>query len=131
MRTIIVMETYIRIDNLQLHCPIGVLEQEQVIGNDFNIDLRIGYDFSRAMETDDVCDTLNYAEVYERVRETLSQPVALVEKAAGNVACDLLTTWPSITSLDLRIIKRNPPMGADCDGAGVEIHLINDKNCPL
>ena len=51
-----------------------------------------------------------------------------VKDIAGNVAQALLEEWPEITSIDLRIIKRNPPMGADCDGAGVEIHLINDKN---
>ena len=80
------METYILIDNLQLHCPIGVMEQEQVIGNDFCINLRIGYDFTRAMTSDDVGDTLNYAAVYQRTREVLARPVALIEKAAGNVA---------------------------------------------
>ena len=26
------METFVLINNLQLHCPIGVMEQEQVIG---------------------------------------------------------------------------------------------------
>ena len=112
------METFVLINNLQLHCPIGVMEQEQVIG----------YDFTRAMTSDDVDDTLNYAAVYQRTREVLARPVALIEKAAGNVAQALLEEWPEITSIDLRIIKRNPPMGADCDGAGVEIHLINDKN---
>lgn len=122
------METYVIIDKLQLHCPIGVLEQEQVIGNDFVVDLRIGFDFAQAMETDDVADTLNYAEVYQLVREVLSRPTALVEKAAGNVAKAVFTTWPAVRSLHLRIVKRNPPMGADCDGAGVEIEVINEKN---
>ena len=60
------METFVLINNLQLHCPIGVMEQEQVIGNDFCINLRIGYDFTRAMTSDDVGDTLNYAAVYQR-----------------------------------------------------------------
>jgi len=77
------METFVLINNLQLHCPIGVMEQEQVIGNDFCINLRIGYDFTRAMTSDDVGDTLNYAAVYQRTREVLARPVALIEKAAG------------------------------------------------
>ena len=84
------METFVLINNLQLHCPIGVMEQEQVIGNDFCINLRIGYDFTRAMTSDDVGDTLNYAAVYQRTREVLARPVALIEKAAGNVAQALL-----------------------------------------
>ena len=31
-------------------------------------------------------------------------------------------TFPEVTSIDLKLTKLNPPMGADCDGAGVEIH---------
>ncbi len=131
MRMTHLMETFIVIDNLQLHCPIGVMEQEKAVGNDFRIDLKIGYDFMRAMKSDDVSDTINYAAVYERTREVLSHPTALIEKAAGNVVEALLSEWPGIMSIDLRIIKRNPPMGADSDGAGVEIHLTNDKNCSL
>lgn len=104
------------------------MEQEQVVGNDFVVDLRVGYDFSKAMESDSVEDTLNYAALYALLRRVLSQPVALVEKAAGNVAKALFLSWPGISSVDLRITKCNPPMGADCDGAGVEIHLINEKN---
>lgn len=122
------METYIVIENLQLHCPIGVMAQEQVVGNDFSVSLRIGYDFTQAMKSDCVEDTLNYAEVFSLTRKVLSKPVALIEKAAGNVVEALLAAWPCIHSIDLCIIKHNPPMGADCDGAGVEIHLINDKN---
>lgn len=122
-----IMETHIFIKSLRLHCPIGVMEQEQVVGNDFIVDLRVGYDFSKAMESDSVEDTLNYAALYALLRRVLSQPVALVEKAAGNVAKALFQSWPDISSVDFRITKCNPPMGADCDGAGVEIHLINDK----
>ena len=29
----------------------------------------------------------------------------------------------------VRLTKVNPPMGADCDGAGVLLHFINDENC--
>ena len=107
------------------------MAQEQVVGNDFSITLKIGYDFTQAMKSDSVEDTLNYAEVFNLTRMTLSKPVALIEKAAGNVVEPLLAAWPCIRSIDLRVIKHNPPMGADCDGAGVEIHLINDKNHTL
>ena len=35
--------------------------------------------------------------------------------------------FPNDSSIDLKLVKLNPPMGADSDGAGVELHLINDK----
>ena len=56
-------ESYVHIDGIRLHARHGVLPQEQLTGNDYIINVRVGYDISRAMQTDDVADTLNYAEV--------------------------------------------------------------------
>ena len=36
-------------------------------------------------------------------------------------------TFPQVTGVDVTLTKLNPPMGADCAGASVELHLINDK----
>ncbi len=34
----------------------------------------------------------------------------------------LLAEFPAIEEIELRLSKRNPPMGADIDSAGVELH---------
>ena len=57
----------------------------------------------------------------------MSEPCNLVEHAAFKMAERMMKRWPQITTVDVKLIKINPPMGADCDGAGVELHLINDK----
>jgi Dihydroneopterin aldolase len=57
----------------------------------------------------------------------MSEPCNLVEHAAFKMAERMMKRWPQITAVDVKLIKINPPMGADCDGAGVELHLINDK----
>lgn len=119
--------TFIFLRGLQFHAPVGVLEQEKVVGNDIVVDIRIGYPFSKAMQNDNLDYTLNYAEVYNIIKRDVSVPVALLERLAGKIAADLQESFPDIKSLDIRITKKNPPMGADCDGAGVEIHLINTK----
>ena len=36
--------------------------RERCVGNDYILDLRIGYSLANAMKSDDVMDTLNYAE---------------------------------------------------------------------
>ena len=100
---------------------------EKTVGNDILVDLKIGYPFSCAMKSDDVADTLNYAEVFETVREEVAEPVNLLERLAGKIADRLLSDFPLITSIDMSITKENPPMGIDGAGAGIEIHLINPK----
>ncbi|WP_091821044.1 dihydroneopterin aldolase [Prevotella sp. kh1p2] len=122
-----IQSSYIFLRNLRFHASHGVLPQERVTGNDYEVSLRIGYDLGRAMRTDDVADTLNYADVYRLVEQEMSVPANLLERVACRMAERLFRTYPAVTSLDLWLTKLNPPMGADADGAGVELHLINDK----
>ena len=119
--------TYILLQGLQYHAFIGVGEQEQVVGNDYVLDLRLGYPFAAAMESDVVNDTLNYADVFNVVSEVMKQPSKLLEAAAGKIVKELCARYKRLESIDLKLVKRNPPMGADCDSTGVELHLINDE----
>lgn len=112
---------YVCLKNLRFKAYHGVLPQERVVGNDYVLDLRIGYPLEQAIQSDGVEDTLNYAEVFSLVREEMKKPSALLEHVAGRIADVLQQTFPKITSIDLKLTKVNPPMGADCDGAGVEI----------
>ena len=118
---------YIRLEGLRIHAFHGVLPQERQVGADFRIDLRVGYPLTEAMQSDDVRDTLNYAGLYEIVRGEMAVPSQLLEHVAGRIAKAIEAAFPLVTSIDLVLTKLNPPMGADCDGASVEIHLINDK----
>ena len=118
--------SHICIDRLHVHAFHGVMEQERRVGGDFLVSLRISYDVSRAMDSDDVNDTLNYAEVCRLVRQEMSQPSKLLEHAAARMARTLFDHFPQATAIDLRLTKLNPPMGADCDGASVEIYVTND-----
>ena len=121
------LQTYIRLEKLRFRALHGVLPQERTVGGDFVVTLRIGYPFEQAMETDAVGDTLDYAAVYRLVRCEMAVPSQLLEHVAGRIAKALLRDFPQITSIDLWLTKTCPPIGADCEGAGVELHLINDK----
>lgn len=120
-------ESYIYINDLRFHAFHGVMPQERLTGNDYSVDLRVGYDVSSAMLSDDVNDTVNYATIYEIVRQEMSVPSQLVERVAYRIADRISRRYPDVTRMDVRVTKLNPPLGADCHGAGVELHLINDK----
>lgn len=68
---------------LRFHSPIGVMEQERVVGNDIIIDIRMDYPFQKAMESDDVYDTLNYASVYQVIKKEAARPVKLLRNLPG------------------------------------------------
>lgn len=121
------MSSKIYLRNVRFHAFHGVLPQEGIVGNDYLVTLVLDYDFSSVMKTDDLQGTLNYAEVYQKVREEMAVPSKLLEHVAGRIAHRLFSDFPEIQKLQLSITKVNPPMGADSDGAGVEVVLTNDK----
>lgn len=119
--------SYIYLRDVRFHAFHGVMPQEGMVGGDFVVTLRVGYPLEKAMKSDEVADTLNYASLHEVVKCEMAIPSKLLEHVAGRIAKAVSTTFPQVTSIDLSLTKLNPPMGADCKGAGVEIHLINDK----
>ncbi len=121
------MSSKIYLRNVRFHAFHGVLPQEGIVGNDYFVNLVLDYDFSSAMKTDNLEGTLNYAEVYQKVREEMAVPSKLLEHVAGRIAHRLFSDFPEIQKLQLSITKVNPPTGADSDGAGVEVVLTNDK----
>ena len=116
------MQTHkIVIEGLRIHAFHGVMPQEQVVGADFTIDLEIETDFTKAIETDELEGTISYADIYDIVKREMAIPSKLLEHAGGRIVKTLRTTYPAIKSVRLRLIKDNPPLGADCKGMGVEI----------
>ena len=116
----------ISIENLRIHAFHGVMEQERNVGADFLLSLHIHYNIGKAMETDEVADTLNYAEVCEVVTQEMKTPSKLLEHVAGRICKALFQRFPQATAISLKLTKQNPPMGADCDGASLEVHVTND-----
>ncbi|WP_434503156.1 dihydroneopterin aldolase [Prevotella sp.] len=123
----IIKESYITLTDLRFHAFHGVIPQERLTGNDYSVSLRIGYPVREACLSDEVDDTLNYASVYDIVSQEMNVPSKLLERVAFRIADRLFRKFNLITVLDVKLNKLNPPFGADCYGAGIELHLINDK----
>ena len=115
------------LNGLRFHAFHGVMPQERLTGNDYRVDLKINFPLEKAVGSDNVDDTLNYATVYTAVKEEMDVPTQLIERVAYRIADRLFRTFKAINEVEIKVEKYNPPMGADCEGAGVELHLINDK----
>lgn len=118
------MQNKILIEGLRLYAHHGVLPQERKIGAYFTLDLDITTDFTEAMQTDQLKGTISYADILQTVRREMSIPSQLLEHAAGRIAQAILAEYPSALAVRIKMLKENPPMGADLRGAGVEI-IIN------
>lgn len=121
---------YIHLKGLKLYAFHGVLPQENRVGAEYTVNLRLKTDFSRAAQTDSLEGTVNYAEVFEAVKQEMQISSQLLEHVAYRIANRLLHDFPAIEEVDVELYKQNPPMGADCEQVGISLSLSAD-NTPI
>lgn len=123
MTALHITHSTIFVNDIQLHAYHGVMPQEQLTGNDYLVSVSAQYPIDKAIITDDVQHTLNYAMVYDIVKEEMGISSKLVEHVAGRIAQHLMKQFADISAVRVRVTKLNPPMGAQCAGAGVEVEM--------
>ncbi|MGL5937560.1 MAG: dihydroneopterin aldolase [Phocaeicola sp.] len=111
---------YICLKGIKLYGYHGVDPQESRVGAYFFIDLRIKTDFSRAALTDELTNTISYADLFDVVKECVKTPCLLLEHLNYKIAQLLFNSFEAIEEIELKVTKENPPMGADCESVGVE-----------
>ncbi|HSU79827.1 MAG TPA: dihydroneopterin aldolase [Candidatus Angelobacter sp.] len=112
----------IYLNNLAFYGYHGVLPEETRLGQRFNVNLVLESDLSKAGNTDDLKDTVNYAAVYDCVRGVVEGPPRkLLESVAETLADTLLQEFPLIHSCIIKVIKPDPPIPGHYESVAVEI----------
>lgn len=112
------MKATIEIDGLRIWARHGVMPQERAVGNEFEVSVAFDYPPAlKAVETDNVDDTLNYAVVIEIIRDVMAEPSALLEHVAGRIKDAVLERFPEIASGRITVSKPAPPVSAQIAAA--------------
>lgn len=107
---------------MQFYGYHGVLEEETRLGQRFNVDLVLELDLKEAGTSDDVNHTINYAEVYAKVKEIVEgPPFKLIETLAENIAQELLVTYERLKCCTIKVIKPDPPIPGHYTSVAVEM----------
>lgn len=113
---------HIQIKELEVFANHGVLKQENELGQKFVVSVDLTVDTSKAAESDDIEDAVNYVEVAELIHsETKRNTFQLIEHLAGHLAEQILLTFPLVKSLSLRIDKPWAPIRLPLKTVSVEI----------
>ena len=118
-----IQRSVIFIDRMRLYAYHGVMPQERQVGGWFIVSLRVHYNITRAIQTDCVDHTLNYADLSLLVENEMARPSQLLEHVVGRIANRVVEQYSEVTEVNIRLVKENPPMGVNCQGAGVELTI--------
>lgn len=112
----------ITLKNMKFYAYHGVLPEEQVKGQYFFIDVEMKVDLKKAGETDDLEDTVSYAAIYDTVKEvTVNNKFRLIEKLAGSISREVLSSYDMIEEIIVRVRKPEAPIAGELDWPEVEM----------
>jgi len=105
----------------------GVIPEENKLGQRFYVELELALDLQQAAESDDIEQTVNYADVHALVKTIVEgPPCKLIEALAGKIATAVLDTYTGIYETTVRVTKPHPPFDIFFDGVTVEIRRGRD-----
>lgn len=115
------MTGYIEIERLQLNGRHGVLPQERVVGNRFELWITLRYDMSQAAQSDSIDCAVDYAEAVEIAKREMSIPSALLENVAWRIREALCEHFPQVTGGRVRVAKVTPPIVCQVESVSATI----------
>ena len=105
------MKAEIKIDRLKVYAHHGVLPQEQVIGNDFEITMSVLANIdSNLICQDKLSATVNYAELVSIAKREMAIPSQLLENVAWRIGQAIMTECAGIESCNVTVSKLCPPI---------------------
>ena len=111
----------IRICNMHFYAHHGCYDTEQKVGTHFSVDLEFYYDSSKAETSDDINDAVSYLDVYQIVKNEMSEPSHLIENVAYRIKKAVGTQYPQARDIKVRLYKLNPPLGGQVEKVCVEL----------
>lgn len=114
----------INICGLEVEACHGVFDFEKTNSQKFVFDAVIGVDFTDSVESDNLSDTVSYADVCDLLVNTAKgKKYNLLEKLAYECAYGIFEKFNRVKSVELSVWKPSAPMEYKFSNAGVKIEL--------
>jgi len=109
----------IRLNGMGFFAYHGCYHEEQLTGNHFLVDLAMDTDMENASHSDDLHDALNYAEVYELVKQEMNIRSHLLEHVSSRILDRLFERFPQLYRVEVCVAKLNPPIAGEMQSVSV------------
>ena len=115
------MKSKIILEDIKIYAYHGVLPEEAIIGNHYVVSLEVHSDLEKASQSDDLKDTINYAEINDIVHQEMGVRSQLLEHVIGRIIAKIENQFPQITFIKIKLTKTRPPMRGEMQGVSIEM----------
>ena len=122
------MKTVLFIDNLEVFANHGLFEEENKLGQKFIFDIECELNYKKAMFSDEMMDSISYADIAEVVVKTATtNTFNLLERLAGEILKNIFTEFSQIENINLKINKPGAPIKYHFKKCGVEVKVSREE----
>ncbi|UWX54992.1 dihydroneopterin aldolase [Maribacter litopenaei] len=111
----------IRVDNIRVYSYHGCLSEETKIGSDYLVNVEVKADLSKAIESDELRDTVDYVHINRIVVEEMGIPSKLLEHVAKRIGNRILGDLSMVKKTTISVAKVNPPINGDVEKVLVKL----------
>ncbi len=101
----------IKLHNAVFYAYHGAMTDEQNLGGKFEIDVELHCDLSKAKETDDLKETVNYEKVYALMKKIVTgRKYYLIEALAHSIGTGIISNFIHVQKTTVRVRKPGAPI---------------------
>lgn len=115
------MKTVIELNGMKFYAYHGVSPQETKVGNYFLVNVLYSMPLQKVFTSDNIEDTISYADMYELIKQEMSISSKLLEAVVARIIWKLKEEFPQLIYLKVKLIKMNPPLGGEVHSASVTV----------
>ena len=111
----------IQLHQLTFYSFHGVHDEERLLGNEYIVNAEIQF-HEESAEIKSLSQTINYADVYELIKERMNIPTALLETIVMDIGNAIYEKYNYVRSIHISLKKVHPPIGGIQGSVGVSWH---------
>lgn len=115
------MEGVIRVAGISVYANHGCLDEEALIGSEYQVDVALTADLSVPAAEDDLSKTIDYVRVHEIVRQQMGIRAKLLEHVCKRIIDVLVEEFEMLTEVSVCVAKLNPPINGMAKNVSVEL----------
>jgi dihydroneopterin aldolase len=108
------------LSEVKVQTKLGVPAWERMLPQTIILDIEIGYDLSRACQSDAIAETIDYGAVVRRIRKTLTEHSFQLVEALAEHICQLILKEFMALTVKVRVAKPGILPGLKALGVVIE-----------
>ena len=104
------METFLKVENIQLWARVGVLEEERKLGQFFSLDIFLWTDFEECTENDDIKKTVDYSKLVQILKDQSKKIYCYTIEKYSNAILEIINQEFKLSKIKIILTKCSPPI---------------------